>query len=989
MYKRWRVYSTFLTGFCIGLGYALLISYPTSPIAAPLGLIEWPVLVLTFSGILGGVIYSIVVDGHIEMPSYVANQGALFKAGLFGDILLGIAGAFLLESLLPIEISGAISGGNVEPINETAIAATGIIGGYGGRAIIKFSLERLFKVTGDLDQVRIESLERRRSQLEESQFKRSQPSDISVGADSPAAPEVNPDTDAVSEATISDRTLLLIDQLDAYIQAGLSEADWMLLVRQLRDAPTAAMPQILAALVDLQRIDFRQAGGAIGLTGAQQQRMIFIFEELIRLDPDSHQAYHQMALLYDAMSPPNYEQALSALAQAIARRGALALGQPWQYELDRAVVNIHADIQENLQRAQPSGRESAFNSALDSTLDLVAPRQANILADLLTISKVYNLETILKAAEAQQIPLPIVSWLQRYQLQLETYEDTRSLMAALRPILSDIASVAKLPPSSSLPDASSGSADAPIKDSADRVPERVIPDNPPDSSPSNPPDNPPSNPQGILFPQIYSSLGKCYDLLHLDPFDLMGSAKATQVFNFYPGEAIAAQDEGNTLWLPKDTQFIPGSKGSLQDSVQTSLLYTESDIQKLFTGTLGGAFGGTITRLIGAVLPFSFSASYSTFKQERKSERSVSAFTKAEYVHYAMALDWAAAASLHLNEAFQRAVAQLPLTAESYAYLNFIDSFGTHVSTHVKFGGLVHHRLRIDQSTYAAAVQRGANITFEAQKVFQAKHANSSQGSTYREISDSSQTLDFCGGIAKENIHDWFDTIKGDPAPIHLDLLPLCDVLTTTFFPQDSQIAQKRSLLTTAIQTYLERNSEPLAWELWPSVTIGGDGGSIFSDMDLAPNMQESNQSHYQRAQVQEVRVWIKNWIERVQLVLTTDLNSEQETEVLPLSAHGSEDGNLKILRLDPGDYIEAVKVSAASPQKIVVERGTYVGALELHTHQGRVWTVGTPGNNAIALDIPDNYQVIGFHGRVGKYIDKIGVISMPVLSNELERKSS
>lgn len=978
MYKRWRVYSTFLTGFCIGLGYALLISYPTSPIAAaPLGLIEWPVLVLTFSGILGGVIYSIVVDGHIEMPRYVANQGALFEAGLFGDILLGIAGAFLLEALLPTEIVGTISGGTVEPINETAIAATGIIGGYGGRAIIKFSLERLFKVTGDLDQVRIESLERRRSQLEESQFKRSQPSDIPVGADSPAAPEVNPDTDAVSEATISDRTLLLIDQLDAYIQAGLSEADWMLLVRQLRDAPKAARQEILAALIDLQRIDFRQASGAIGLTGEQQQRMIFIFEELIRLDPDSHQAYHQMALLYDAMSPPNYEQALSALAQAIAHRGPLALGQPWQYELDRAVVNIHADIQENLQRAQPSGRESAFNSTLDSTLDLAAPRQANILADLLTISKVYNLETILKAAEAQQIPLPVVSWLQRYQLQLETHEDTRSLMAALRPILSDIASVAKPPPSASLPDASSSSTDAPIKASVDRAPERVIPD------------SLPSNPQGILFPQIYSSLGKCYDLLHLDPFDLMGSAKATQVFNFYPGEAIAAQDEGNTLWIPKDTQFIPGSKGSLQDSVQTSLLYTESDIQKLFTGTLGGAFGGTITRLIGAVLPFSFSASYSTFKQERKSERSVSAFTKAEYVHYAMALDWAAAASLHLNEAFQRAVAQLPLTAESYAYLNFIDSFGTHVSTHVKFGGLVHHRLRINQSTYAAAVQRGANIAFEAQKVFQAKHANSSHGSTYQEISDSSQTLDFCGGIAKENIHDWFDTIKGDPAPIHLDLLPLCDVLNATFFPQDSQIAQKRSLLATAIQTYLERNSEPLAWELWPSVAIGGNGGSPFSDMDLAPNMQKSNQSHYQRAQVQEVRVWIKNWIERVQLVLTTDLNSEQETEGLPLSAHRSEDGNPKVLRLDPGDYIKAVKVSAASPKKIVVERGTYVGALEVHTDQGRIWTVGTPGDDAIALDIPENYQVIGLHGRVGKYIDKIGVISMPVLSNELERKSS
>ncbi|MEL7226251.1 MAG: hypothetical protein AAGL17_15775, partial [Cyanobacteria bacterium J06576_12] len=69
MYNRWRVYSTFLTGICIGLSYALLVGNPWSLAPADtVGPIEWQVLVLAFSGILGGVIYAIVINGRVEMP---------------------------------------------------------------------------------------------------------------------------------------------------------------------------------------------------------------------------------------------------------------------------------------------------------------------------------------------------------------------------------------------------------------------------------------------------------------------------------------------------------------------------------------------------------------------------------------------------------------------------------------------------------------------------------------------------------------------------------------------------------------------------------------------------------------------------------------------------------------------------------------------------------------------------------------------------------
>ena len=952
MYKRWRVYSTFLTGFLIGLAYALLLSNPlslnvvsTQDGAGQFGLEEWQTLVLVFSGIFGGVIYAIVVDGKVEMPRYVANQGALFKAGLFGDILLGIAGAFVLELLLPSELSGFASEGlSPETFNGTAIAATGILGGYGGRAILKFSLERFFQYTGALDETRAEA------RIEARIEKHRVPEDGSFESSGKFSEVAVADTSAGA----SDQALSLIDQIDNYIRDGLSEREWVGLNQQLKTASTAVRQEVFAALVDLQQIAAEKK-----LTSAQLQRMIPLWEGLIALEPDSHRYYAQLALVYKDLEPPDYGRALADLDRAIAHRGPLAIGLPWQYELQRAAVNI--------QQVQ------AQSTHFDLNFDLAAPQQEAILADLLAIKKVYNLDSILRVANAQQIPGPVLNWL-RHNQALLAKQETRSLIDSLRPILQG----------SSLRPA--GASASPVVQAPDATLEARPEANPAEKTEENleaslKTSSPnveqvpapvasssiiPNNPRNVLFPEIYSALGRGYNILQLDPFNISGSAKTTDVFTFYPGEAFPAMDEGETLWVPRGTRYIPGSKGSLRASTQTSILYTERDVQRLFASTLGGV----AMQILGAVLPFSLSASYRTFKQERKIEKSIYAFTKAEYVDYTLEIPRESAQGLHLNGMFRDAVAQLPLTA-TYDYLDLIDNFGTHVSTQVEFGGLVHHRFRLSQSVYAAATERGANVAIEAQKIFQAKYANEQQSSTFQEIADSSEALDFCGGIAKENIHDWFDTIKGDPAPIHLDLMLLYELLDQTFFPQDNQILTKRSLLAEATQRYLEQNSQTLAWELWPSVAVGGNGGEGFCDIDLAPNLIEANQARFERAQVTEVRVWIKNWIERVQIVL--------EGDTAPLPGHGSEEGDLKVLRLDPGDYITAAYVMPGSPQKIVVDRGTYVGSLSLHTHQGKVWTVGIPDSRAIALDIPEGYQAIGFHGRCGKYIDKLGVISMPI----------
>ena len=966
MYKRWRVYSTFFTGLCIGLAYALLVGNPLSLGPADTILfIEWKVLVLAFSGILGGVIYTIVIDGEVEMPRFIVGQGALFKAGLFGDILLGIAGAFILELLLPASLSAM----DAPSVDGSALAATGIIGGYGGRAIIKFSLERFFKYTGTLDEVRAAAMRQRLSpEGKGSQGRRVLGSTVSgspvtrglvledpVTSGSAPSDSISGDS-ALEDSTDDEHTLSLIDQLDRYIQEGLPARDWARLAQQLQAEPAAVHQAVFVALVGLRQEMAEHLN--IALSEEQLQRMIELLNRLVGLSPNNPALYHQLALIHADLSPPAYGQALINLDKAIALRGPLAIGQsisqsidqPWQYELHRAVINI----------------EQGQATATDFTMP--AAKQEAILKDLLTIAQVYNLDTILQAADRQQIPTPVVNWIRHNQVLLSEQEETRSLMTSLssmivgsplRPINTE-----SVPLTPKRPNTSESSTDgcSQMGSALNRL------DTPTSPAPATNQSDLSNAHQAAVFPEIFSALARCYDILYLDPFNILGekSAKATQVFDFYPHEAHPELDEKETILIPRGTRYTPGSSGKMQVSSQANLLYTESDVQKMFAGTLGA----TVTRLLGAVLPFSLSTSYASYKRERSAQKSVYAFTKAEYIHYTLALDRQQSLALHLNETFRQSVARLPLTA-TYEYLNFINDFGTHTATQVQFGGLFHHRYCLSQSAHAAIVQAGGNVSMEAKHAFEAKYENKREGSSFKEFSDSSEVFDFCGGMKQENIHDWFGTIKADPAPIHLELMPLYELLDSTFFSEDEQIIKKRSLLERATQTYLARNSQPPPWELWPSATVGGNGGEVFSDIDLTPVWLEANKERYETARVKEVRVWIKNWVERVQIVL--------EGEMSPLPGHGNEDGDLKILKLDADDYITAMSVRATSPQKIVIDRGTYIGSIRIQTHKQQDWVVGTPDARAIALDIPEGYQAIGFHGRCGKRIDKLGVISIPV----------
>ena len=364
-YRRWRVYSTFLTGFLIGLLYVIIISKWKVPSQVFGGLIDQRTLILMFSGIMGGVIYTILVDGYVEMPRFVANKGDQFEAGLFGDILLGIAGAIVLDFLTQATPLSAKA--NIE------VAALGIVGGYGGRAILQFALNRMFSDINVLEEDRQKYLKAAYQQKME----------------------------AVDG-------LKIIDQLNKHIQTGLTNSELAELTAAIRQAAATVRKQVF----DLAK-DFRRTANLSDVTKPRIERTIPIFEALIDSEPDNHQFYAEAAFAYKDSGSPDLFKAIQYLDKAIETRGDRHQADTWKYELSRAITRI--------QQAYQTQSSYNFDAATND----------RIIEDLLAVARIYNLENILKSASEKNIPIPVWEWIVRNKTMLESREDTKNLVATL------------------------------------------------------------------------------------------------------------------------------------------------------------------------------------------------------------------------------------------------------------------------------------------------------------------------------------------------------------------------------------------------------------------------------------------------------------------------------------------------------------------------------------------------------------------------------
>lgn len=91
--------------------------------------------------------------------------------------------------------------------------------------------------------------------------------------------------------------------------------------------------------------------------------------------------------------------------------------------------------------------------------------------------------------------------------------------------------------------------------------------------------------------------------------------------------------------------------------------------------------------------------------------------------------------------------------------------------------------------------------------------------------------------------------------------------------------------------------------------------------------------------------------------------------------SHGGTGGTLKKLSLASDEYLSSVKLCSG-----VYNGHTRIYYTKFATNKGRTLAGGSTTGSSVTYTAPDGWQIVGFHGRSGSAVDRIGVIYAPRL---------
>ena len=130
----------------------------------------------------------------------------------------------------------------------------------------------------------------------------------------------------------------------------------------------------------------------------------------------------------------------------------------------------------------------------------------------------------------------------------------------------------------------------------------------------------------------------------------------------------------------------------------------------------------------------------------------------------------------------------------------------------------------------------------------------------------------------------------------------------------------------------------------------GNGGGTPFSDDAMVPGER-----------VAEVRVWHGALVDAIQVIHHNAAGAAHEFE-----KHGGGGGKLSVFTLDDDEYITGISGGS----------GNRVDSVQLQTNkQSSPQYGGGGGLVKYIYEIPEAYEIVGFHGRAGAVLDALGVI--------------
>jgi hypothetical protein len=90
--------------------------------------------------------------------------------------------------------------------------------------------------------------------------------------------------------------------------------------------------------------------------------------------------------------------------------------------------------------------------------------------------------------------------------------------------------------------------------------------------------------------------------------------------------------------------------------------------------------------------------------------------------------------------------------------------------------------------------------------------------------------------------------------------------------------------------------------------------------------------------------------------------------------SHGGTGGTAQTLALGSGEYLNAVNLCVDQYQG-----HTRVFSIKFTTSNGRSLSGGTTSSSCTTYAAPSGWQIVGFHGRSGDEVDKLGIVYAPV----------
>lgn len=302
------------------------------------------------------------------------------------------------------------------------------------------------------------------------------------------------------------------------------------------------------------------------------------------------------------------------------------------------------------------------------------------------------------------------------------------------------------------------------------------------------------------------NLGRCVDLVYLDPLDIVTSCKNVRAIFFKGGSDTYPQ---GGYEVPKGVET--GQPFKLRVAGGEDVMSNSYDFTHSFENSISieGGFEG-----------FEFSASQSVKNVQKQSEKRDEVFTYVfanSAIHIAgLVLDGVQSQYLSLNSDIKDRVKNLPVREGDKAYSDFIRDFGTHFLSQVALGGMAWSRVsckkqaQSSSSEYEETFKTGATAEIESFKAGYSKSDSRSRVAEQdRKLGITRSQLNFVGGTGDvtEISSSWVESLDEKSVPIYegLKLTRLSTLLTAKYFADGSDIAQKRELLDKATTAYLRQ----------------------------------------------------------------------------------------------------------------------------------------------------------------------------------------